>query len=119
LFATNLSWQAKQSILHPTVMFYSDCMKMCEDFALNLGDKRTTFCVMTLSHTSFFIEEFFTKNNMTVALHPSYISVFRFKIKLKGRYFDKTSTMHLKKWQEHWKRCIHVEGDYSEGYGGQ
>jgi hypothetical protein len=34
----NSSWHAKQSIPHPTVMFYGQCVKMCEDFALNFGD---------------------------------------------------------------------------------
>jgi hypothetical protein len=29
-----------QSISRTTVMFYGDCMKMCEDFALNFGDKK-------------------------------------------------------------------------------
>jgi hypothetical protein len=28
LFTKNLSWQAKQSILHTTVTFYGDCAKM-------------------------------------------------------------------------------------------
>jgi hypothetical protein len=41
LFTKNLSWQAKQSILHTTVMFYSNCVKMCKDFYPNFGDKRT------------------------------------------------------------------------------
>jgi hypothetical protein len=31
LFTKSSSLQAKQSILHTTVMFYSNCMKMCED----------------------------------------------------------------------------------------
>jgi hypothetical protein len=38
LFTKNLSWQAKQSIPRATVTFYGDCMKMCQDFALNCGD---------------------------------------------------------------------------------
>jgi hypothetical protein len=25
----------------------------------------------------------------------------------------------FKKWQKHWEWCIHVEGDYFEGEGGQ
>jgi hypothetical protein len=40
-FDINLSWQATQSIPHTTVTFYGDCMKICEDFAPNFGDKRT------------------------------------------------------------------------------
>jgi hypothetical protein len=35
----NPSWQARQSILHTTMTFYGNCMKMCEDFALNFDDK--------------------------------------------------------------------------------
>jgi hypothetical protein len=47
LFTNNLSWQAKQSILHVVVTFYGDCMKICENFASNFGDKRTGSCSMT------------------------------------------------------------------------
>jgi hypothetical protein len=50
LLKKNLSQQAKQSILHTTVMFYGDRMKMCEDFAPNFGDKRTGCCSMTTHH---------------------------------------------------------------------
>jgi hypothetical protein len=28
-------------------MFYGNCVKMCEDFALNFGDKRTDCCIIT------------------------------------------------------------------------
>jgi hypothetical protein len=41
LLTKNSSWQAKQSISHNTVTIYGDCMKMCEDFAPNFGEKRT------------------------------------------------------------------------------
>jgi hypothetical protein len=40
-FSRNSSWQAKQSILHTAVTFYSECTKRCEDFAPNFSDKRT------------------------------------------------------------------------------
>jgi hypothetical protein len=82
------------------------------------------------SHTSSFIEEFFTKSNMTVVPHPAHFSPFsRVKIKLKGRHFIAvevieaesqvmmdTVTEHdfqsaFKQWQERWERCIHTEGD--------
>jgi hypothetical protein len=46
LFTQNSSWLVKQSIPHTTVTFYGDGMKMCDDFAPNLGDKRTG----TVSH---------------------------------------------------------------------
>jgi hypothetical protein len=29
------------------------CMKMCEDFAPNNGDKRTNYCSMTMHHLTF------------------------------------------------------------------
>jgi hypothetical protein len=32
-------WQAKQSIPHTAVMYYSDCMKLCEDLTPKFGDK--------------------------------------------------------------------------------
>jgi hypothetical protein len=47
LFTKNLSWQAKQSIPHATVMFYGDCLKICENFAPNFGDKITGCCITT------------------------------------------------------------------------
>jgi hypothetical protein len=37
---------AKQSNLHTTVTFYGDCVKICEDFATNSGNK-TGWCMMT------------------------------------------------------------------------
>jgi hypothetical protein len=46
LFTKNSSWQAKQWILHATVTFYGDCVKMCKEFALNFGDKRIGCCIM-------------------------------------------------------------------------
>jgi hypothetical protein len=48
----NSSWQAKQSFLHTTVTFYDDCMKMCEDFAPNFGDKGTGCCITTTYHVT-------------------------------------------------------------------
>jgi hypothetical protein len=42
--------QAKQSIPHTTVTFYGDCVKMCEDFAPNFGDKITGCYIMTKHH---------------------------------------------------------------------
>jgi hypothetical protein len=52
LFTRNLFWQAKQSISHTTVMFYGNCMKLCDDFAPNFGDKRTGSCIMTAAYLS-------------------------------------------------------------------
>jgi hypothetical protein len=39
LFIKNSSWQAIQSIPHTILRIYDDCVKMCKDFALNIGDK--------------------------------------------------------------------------------
>jgi hypothetical protein len=68
LFTKILSWQAKQSIPHTTVMFYGDCVKTCEDCAPNFGDKRTGYCITTtrLFTLPFSPGIFFTKNKMTV-----------------------------------------------------
>jgi NAD-dependent dihydropyrimidine dehydrogenase PreA subunit len=58
-------------------MFYGDCVKICEDFALNFGDKRTG-CCFTTAHPftlPFSPKNFFTKNNMTVISHPAYFSL--------------------------------------------
>jgi hypothetical protein len=68
----NSSWLTKQSILHVTVTFYGDCVKMCEGFAPNFDGKRTGCCITTThrSHTFFFTREFFTKNKMTGVPHP-------------------------------------------------
>jgi hypothetical protein len=74
LFKENLSWQAKQSIPHAPVTFYSNCMKMCKDFATNFGGKRTGCCIMTVHRLTlpFSSGNFWTKNNMTVIIRPSY-----------------------------------------------
>jgi hypothetical protein len=50
LLTKNSSWQSKQSVLHTAVMCYSDCTKMCKDFALNFNSKRTGCCIMTVHH---------------------------------------------------------------------
>jgi hypothetical protein len=44
---------AKQSISHTTVMFYSDYLNMCEDFAPNFGDKGPGYCITTTHHLTF------------------------------------------------------------------
>jgi hypothetical protein len=45
-------------------------------------------------------------------------------IKVESQAVLNTLTDHsfqdpFKKWHKSWERCIHVEGDYSEGDGGQ
>jgi hypothetical protein len=49
LSTKNSSWKAKQLILHTTVTFYGDCMKMFKDFASTFGD-RSTGCSITTTH---------------------------------------------------------------------
>jgi hypothetical protein len=44
LFTKNLSSLTKQSIPHTTMMFYGDCVKMCENFS----GKRTCCCTTTM-----------------------------------------------------------------------
>jgi hypothetical protein len=78
LFTKNSSWQTKQSFPHITVTFLDDCMRTCEDFALNFFDKRTNCCITTTHHLTlpFSPGNYFTKNNMTVVSHPPCLSVF-------------------------------------------
>jgi hypothetical protein len=49
LFTKNSCRHPKQSIPHTTLMFCGDCMKMCEDFTPNVGNKRTG-CHITIMH---------------------------------------------------------------------
>jgi hypothetical protein len=88
-FTKNLSWQAKQSILHTTVMLYGDCMKMCEDFAPNFADKITRCCITTIYNLTlpFSVAIFFTKSNKTFAPPPPTLHLFpQLKIKLKDHH---------------------------------
>jgi hypothetical protein len=130
------------------VTFYGDCVKICEDFAPNFGDKGGSCCITTTLRLTlpFSPGNFVTKNNMTVAPLPPNSpdlahcdsSLFRrLQIKLKGPHFDiiemieaesqaglNTLTEHdfqdaLKKWQKRWERCIRAEGDYFEVDDGQ
>jgi hypothetical protein len=72
----NLSSQAKQSILNTTVTFYGDCVKMCEDFAPNIGDKTIGCCITTKHHTSFFTKNFLPKKQHVCC--PSSTLLFSF-----------------------------------------
>jgi hypothetical protein len=75
---------------------------------------------------------------MTVVPHSPYFPLFPLiEDKTESHHFDtievikaesqtvlNTLTEHdfqdaFKKWQKRWERCIHMEGDYFEGDGGQ
>jgi hypothetical protein len=71
-------------------MFYGDCVKMCKDYAPELWRQKNWMLHHSNapSHTSFFTRECLTKNNVSVASHPSYFSLFpHLKTKLKGCHF--------------------------------
>jgi hypothetical protein len=53
---------------------YSNCVKLCEDFAPNFGDKITDYCITKTHHLTLPLSpgNFFTKNNMTVVPHKPY-----------------------------------------------
>jgi hypothetical protein len=70
LFTKNSSLQVKHPNTHTPVTFYSNCMKVREDFVPNFGK---TELVDASSHTSFFTREFVTKNNMNVVPHPPFL----------------------------------------------
>jgi hypothetical protein len=114
--------RATQSVAHTAVMFYGDCLKMCEDFLPNFGDKITGCCIATTCR---------------LALPFSLFSVPPLKMKLEGRHFGtievieaesqavlNTLTEHdlqgaFKQRQKRWERCKRAEGDYFEGDNGQ
>jgi hypothetical protein len=121
-------------------------MKMCKDFTLNFGVKRSDLHHdNTPSHTFFFITEFLTKYNMTVVPHPPYsldlapcdFFLFpRLKTIVEGCHFDTIEVIEaesqavlntlaeqifqdaFKEWQKCWEWCMWAEGDYFEGDGG-
>jgi hypothetical protein len=82
LFTKNLSWQDKQSIPHTAVTFFSDCMKMCKEFAPNFGNKRIGRCITTITQWIFKQKQ---HENHTPLTHPAYnFSLFlQLKTKLK------------------------------------
>jgi hypothetical protein len=95
LFAKNSSWQAKQSIPNITVMFHGSCMKIAKTLPRKLTTKNWLLHHDNApTHTSFFIREFFTQNNMTVISQPPYLPLFlHLKINLKGCHFDATEVI--------------------------
>jgi hypothetical protein len=80
------------------VTFYGHYVKMCEDFVLNFGDKRTG-CYITTTHclTLPFSPGnfFFTKNDMTVVpTHPTLLFP-RLEIKLKRCHVDTVEVIEI------------------------
>jgi hypothetical protein len=126
LFIKNSSWQVKQPIPQTSVTFNGNCVKMCEYFAQNFGNKRTGCCITT-THCDvlpFSPGDFCPKSNTTVVPHPPYFSLFpRLEIKLEGRHFDTgdrdrmTSRMHLKMAEA--LGTVHTRRNYFECDGGQ
>jgi hypothetical protein len=136
LFRKNSCLQAKQSIPHTAVVFYSNCIKGTNN--PELCDKRTGCCIVTMHSLklSFPPGNFFTKN-MIVVPHPPYspdlapcdFYLFSWlKLELQGRNFDtievieaesqtvlNTLTGHdfqeaFTKLQKCWELCVCAEG---------
>jgi hypothetical protein len=77
LFTKNLSRQAKQPVLHTTVTFCVDCMKMCEGLAPNFCDKRTGYCIMTTHRLTlpFSPQNFWPKTTwLSSPTHPTHLT---------------------------------------------
>jgi hypothetical protein len=90
----NSSWQAKQSIIHTTVTFCGDCVKMCDDFSPNFGDKDWLLHNNNaLSHTPLSPGNCWPKKN-GCRPHPPYFSQIPRLIQL--RWSNTTSRMYLK-----------------------
>jgi hypothetical protein len=77
MFTKNSSWQASQSLPHSTMMFYGDCMKMCEEFASIFGSKRNWLSCHNNapSHASIFNGEFLKeKKTLSFPTHPTHLT---------------------------------------------
>jgi hypothetical protein len=81
LFTKNSSWEAKQSIQYTTVTLQGDCLKMCEDFAPNFGDK-TGICIAKTHHLTFpsFPRNFWQKATwLSSPTHPTFLCPFNWR----------------------------------------
>jgi hypothetical protein len=119
------------------VTFCGDRVKLCEDFAPNLGHKRTGCCITTTHRLTlpFSPGNFLPKTAWLPSPTHSTVLFPRLKIKLKGRHFDTAEVLEaelqvvlnalterdsqdaFKKWQKRWERCVRSERDYFKGDG--
>jgi hypothetical protein len=94
LFTRNSSWQAKLTIPHTIVTFYSNCVKIWEPFAPppppELRRKRTDYCITTTHSLTlpFSPRNFWPDTTwLSSSTHPTFLFP-QLKIKLKGRHFN-------------------------------
>jgi hypothetical protein len=73
LFTKNSYWQAKWSVLHPTVLFYGNCVKMCEDFARTLMTKELAVASRQCTTSRFLIRREFLTNTTVDSTHPTFL----------------------------------------------
>jgi hypothetical protein len=115
------------------MMMYGDCKKICKDFALKFGDEGTGCCITTTHHLILL----FSAGNLTQNTPTDLIFLFpQLQIELQGRHFGTIQVVEaelqavlntltdklqdaFKKWQKCWEWCIHAEGNYFDGDGGQ
>jgi histone-lysine N-methyltransferase SETMAR len=126
--------------------FYCEVLKrLREGIRRKRPDKRKNYHENAPAHTSLVVRQYLTSKNITLIPHPSYSpdlvprDFFLFpkiKSRLKGRRFDTTEEIHaesqdvidtltfeniqgcMKSWETHWDRCMHAQGYYFEGDGG-
>jgi hypothetical protein len=91
-FIQNSSCQAKTvNFTYYRDFFYGNCVKMCLDLALNFGDKRTGYCIMTTRLTLTFHQGIFDQKH--VIHHPHYFFVSPIEDKTKSRHSDTTQVI--------------------------
>jgi hypothetical protein len=109
----NSSWLAEQSIPHTTLTFYSDCVKMCEDFVQNFDNKKTGCYIMIAHHFTlpFSPGNFWPKTTWLSSLtHPTFLFP-QLKIKLEGRHFDIIEVIEA---ETHAVLNTHTEHDFQD-----